>query len=271
MTTDHLDAENVGAGFDNAADTYADLLAHNRTGAQRLVDALPDGGYDTLLDVGCGTGFASLAVVERFGTTRVLGIDASEGMMDVFRRNADGIPGLTLDLQVADAAALPAPDGAFDAVISTMAFHWFPDKAKALSEMARCVRPGGIVAILTAGRGTDAEFKAVMEGITPPVPPQWIGVFDRIHRDVPEMHAMLGEAGLEPVDVWSETRWRTVPPMAYLDRMNAVASHLSSDLSSEEAQAHGERLAAALIAASGPEGFGYSFVKLFAIARRPQA
>lgn len=263
------DARSVGAGFDQAAGTYDELLLHNRLGADRLVDALPEGDYPRIVDVGCGTGFASLAMVARRGSRSVTGVDGSAGMLDIFRGQAHGLAGVDVQLHVGDAAHLPCPDSAADAVISTMAFHWFPDKQAAIDEMARVVRPGGIVAVLAAGRGTDAELLATMLAMDPPVPAAWTGVFDHIHRDPREMQLMLRAAGLEPVDVWSEGRFRYTSPEAYLARLQAVAAHLSSDLAPEEAQGHGERLGRALAAASGPEGFGYSFVKLFAIARRP--
>lgn len=263
------DAQSVGAGFDQTAGTYDELLLHNRQGADRLVDALPPGDYPRIVDVGCGTGFASLAMVARRGTRHVVGVDGSAGMLDVFRSQAQGLTGVEVELHVGDAAHLPAPDAAADAVISTMAFHWFPDKQAAITEMARVVRPGGIVAVLAAGRGTDAELLSTMRAMDPPVPAAWTGVFDHIHRNPREMQEMLDTAGLVPVDVWSETRYRHTSPEAYLARLQAVAGHLSSDMSPEEAQGHGERLAYALGARSGPKGFGYSFVKLFAIARRP--
>ena len=71
----------MGEGFDRAAEGYDDLLRHNREGARRLVAALPAGDYDAILDVGCGTGFVTEAMVERFGTRaghgrRPLGGDA---------------------------------------------------------------------------------------------------------------------------------------------------------------------------------------------------
>lgn len=262
-------AASVGAGYDQTAASYGDVVAHNRIGARRLVDGLPPGDYRTVVDVGCGTGFASLEMIRHRGTRHAIGVDPSPAMMEVFRAAAAELPDVTVDLRVGDAAALPVDDAAADAVVSTMAFHWFPDKAAALAEMARCVRPGGVVGVLTAGRGTDAELLSVMRAMDPPVPPAWTGVFDHIHRDVREMHELMRGAGLDPVDVWSETRWRSTPVEAYLARLQAVASHLSSDLPPEEARAHGERLGAALAARSGPDGFAYSFVKLFAVARRP--
>ncbi len=263
-------AQDVGAGFDQAVHVYEDLLVHNRTGADRLVSAMPDGSYPHVVDIGCGTGFASFAMHRRYGTARVTGVDASAEMLALMRESAPRLaPDLELDLHRGDAMHLPLPDGAVDGAVSTMAFHWFPDKEGAVREMARVLRPDGVVGILAAGRGTDQELLQVMLEIDPPVPSAWTGVYDHIHRDVPEMHEILEGAGLEAIDVWTETRYRWITPEAYLARLAAVAAHLSSDLSPDETREHGERLAAALHAASGPKGFAYTFVKLFAIARRP--
>lgn len=261
-------ADAVGAGFDGAAGSYDDLLIHNRMGARRLVAALPEGDYAHIADVGCGTGFAAFEMHDQRGTGSVVGVDASIEMLEVFRRTAAGMPDLTLNLLIGDAAALPVAEASVDAVISTMAFHWFADKQAALNQMARAVRPGGIVAILTAGRGTDAELLDVMRAMDPPVPVAWTAVFDYIHRDVPEMHEMLERAGLEAVDVWSETRSRWIDPVNYMARLQAVAAHLSSDMPPDVVEGHGLRLTQALHDASGPRGFAYTFVKLFAIARR---
>lgn len=269
MSDEPHGAQEVGAGFDQTAGNYDDLLVHNRMGARRLVAALPEGAFPTIVDVGCGTGFAAFEMHEQHGTRSVVGVDASPEMLEVFRRTAQDVPGLAVELHLGDAARLPVQAGAADAVISTMAFHWFPDKDAALRQMAQAVKPGGLVAILTAGRGTDNELLQIMRTMDPPVPVAWTAVFDYIHRDVPEMHAMLQAAGLEAVDVWSETRYRWIDPINYMARLQAVAAHLSSDLEPEVAQAHGERLTAALYDAADDRGFAYTFVKLFAIARRP--
>lgn len=270
MVEDTYGAAEVGAGFGQTAGAYDDLLRHNRTGARRLVEALPEGAYDSVVDVGCGTGFATFALHDRFGAAHALGVDPSHEMLAVMRESGlRHAPGLQLQLLVGDAAALPAEDASADAVISTMAFHWFPDKDGAVREMARVVRPGGHVAILTAGRGTDAELLQIMRDMDPPLPASWTTVFDYIHRDVREIEDMFEDAGLEPVDVWAETRRRRIPAMDYLARLQAVASHLSADLDPADAEAHGLRLGTALETASGPRGFDYTFVKLFAIGRRP--
>ena len=80
----------------------------------------------------------------------------------------------------------------------------------------------------------------------------------------------LVDAGLEPIDVWAETRERVVPPDALADRMEAVGSHLWSDLPEEQAADVMARVRDTFRAAAGPDGmYRYRFVKTFAVARRP--
>jgi len=261
------DGQEVGEGFDLAAEEYDELLRHNREGARRLVAALPEGSYADVLDVGCGTGFVTEEMVARFGTPRVTGVDPSEGMLERFRAKlGDRVEATLIRAGVHD---MPVPDGAFDAVVSGMAFHWFPEKPAAVAAMARRLRPGGVLGILASGAGTDAELRAILEAIEPPVPRGWIEVFDIIQRSADEVAEWIAAAGLEVIDAWEERRVRRTDPDAYLARINAVASHLSAGMDPDEAAAHGERVIRAVHAAAGPRGFEYTFVKLFAIARRP--
>ena len=261
------DGTEVGEGFDLAAEEYDDLLRRNREGARRLVAALPPGPYAEVLDVGCGTGFVTQEMVARFAVRRVTGVDPSEGMLEQFRQKLDDRVEATLIR--AGVHDMPVPDGAFDAVVSGMAFHWFPEKPAAVAAMARRLRPGGVLGILASGSGTDAEFRAILEAIEPPVPPGWIEVFDVIQRNADEVAGWMGAAGLDVIDAWEERRVRRADPDAYLARITAVASHLSAGLDPDEAAAHGERVVRAVHAAAGPRGFEYAFVKLFAVARRP--
>ena len=266
MTTHHGD---VGRGFTQGAGEYDELLARNAEGARRLIAAIPDGDHAEVLDVGCGTGFASLAFAERFRPRHIVGVDASEGMLEVFRAKTAGLAGVDVELRQADVTAMGVPDGSFDAVISGMAFHWFPDKPAAMRAMAAALRPGGVLALLMSGRGSDFEFREVLRGIRPPVPAHYDATFDLVQRDVPEIEALLAEAGLEQVDVWMERRESTVSPEAYLGRMRVTAGHVSDGIPDAEMVELGARIAEATMAAAGPDGFRYTFNKLYAIAHRP--
>jgi ubiquinone/menaquinone biosynthesis C-methylase UbiE len=269
MTPIEDEASRVGAGFDQGAAAYDEVMAHNRMGAERLVASLPDGPWERVLDVGCGTGFASLAMVRRFGSRDLVGVDVSEEMLARYAEALGALSGVRVAALPADVTSMPVAEGSFDAVVSSMAFHWFPDKPEALRAMARALRPGGVLGLLASGRGTDIELRAVLETIRPPVPRAWLEVYDRIQRDELELQDYLEGAGLEPIDLWMERRRRAWAPERYLARIAITTRHLVADLDPDELAAVGARVRAGVEAAAGPRGFAYTFNKLFAVARRP--
>lgn len=93
---------------------------------------------DSVLDVGCGTGLLTGRIRHELRRPRTVGCDFSAGML---RRAARNHPGLALVR--GDAMRLPFRDGSFDAVVSTEAFHWFPDQDAALRELFRVLAPKG--------------------------------------------------------------------------------------------------------------------------------
>lgn len=97
-----------------------------------------------LLDVGCGTGRLALLARRRCPQARVVGIDATPGMIRRARRNAEAA-GLTAEFRAGLAERLEFPDASFEAVTSTFTFHHLPLglKRAALAEMLRVLKPGG--------------------------------------------------------------------------------------------------------------------------------
>jgi ubiquinone/menaquinone biosynthesis C-methylase UbiE len=96
-----------------------------------------------VLDVACGTGIVARTVADRLaGTGRVVGVDLNDGMLDVARRLRPD-----LEWRHGDVTDLPFPDRSFDAALCQMALMFFPDRVRALQEMARVTRPGGVVAL----------------------------------------------------------------------------------------------------------------------------
>lgn len=259
----------IGEGYDRTAEGYDEAVRRNEAGARRLVQALPPGDYARVLDVGCGTGFASLAMAGLRRTTEVVGIDRSPVMLDVFRAKAAAVPGLSVELHAGDAMDLDVPWGTFDAAISSMALHWMPDRAAVIARMARALRPGGVLGVLASGRGTDLELQRVMAAMDPPVPRYLVDVFPKVQVGMEEMDDWLVAAGLEPLDVWMDVRLRHQDPAAYMLRLSVTAGHLTGGMPDEAREDLGRRMVEALQAAAGPRGFRYTFVKLFAVARRP--
>jgi ubiquinone/menaquinone biosynthesis C-methylase UbiE len=94
-----------------------------------------------VLDVGCGTGRLADRLREAPSVRTVVGLDFSAGMLEQARARLGSTE--TATLVRGDATRLPFADAAFDAAVSTEAFHWFPDQDAALAEIHRVLRPGG--------------------------------------------------------------------------------------------------------------------------------
>lgn len=103
-----------------------------------------------VLDVACGPGNYTRRFAEAVGPEGLaVGIDASRTMLD---RAVRDTPSGTAAFVRGDAVMLPFRDGSFDAVCCFAALHMFPDAEKALDHMARVLKPGGRIALLTSRR-----------------------------------------------------------------------------------------------------------------------
>jgi len=95
------------------------------------------------LDVGCGNGAFTERVVQRCAPAAIEGIDPSEAQLSYAReRHKAGIA----TYRSGDAMALPFADNSFDITASALVLFFVPDPDKAVSEMVRVTKPGGLVA-----------------------------------------------------------------------------------------------------------------------------
>jgi SAM-dependent methyltransferase len=101
-----------------------------------------------LVDVGCGPGTITAGLAEAVAPGRVWGFDRDPGQVAQAR---DRVPGATF--AVADAAALPLPDGAAGAGWAHALLEHVPDPVAVLREMRRVVRPGGVIAAVSPDWG----------------------------------------------------------------------------------------------------------------------
>lgn len=129
----------------DAADRYEQFMGRwSRALAPRFLNwaHLPPGRR--ILDLGCGTGALSAALVERSWPGTV-GIDRSFSFASSARQGPGAVSART-DFVRGDAMHLPFRDGTFDAIASALVLNFVPEPAQALREARRVVRPGGTVA-----------------------------------------------------------------------------------------------------------------------------
>jgi SAM-dependent methyltransferase len=95
------------------------------------------------LDVGCGTGALSQTILQDAEPRAVRGIDPSAGFIEYARART---PDARASFAVGDAQALPAEPESCDAAVAGLVLNFVPRPALAVAQMARAVRPGGVVA-----------------------------------------------------------------------------------------------------------------------------
>jgi SAM-dependent methyltransferase len=105
----------------------------------------PEAAFEDALEIGSGTGYFTLNLLQAGLIERATATDISPGMLATLEENASRL-GLEVRTAAAEAETLPFPDESFDVVYGHAVLHHIPDLEGAFSEFARVLRPGGTLA-----------------------------------------------------------------------------------------------------------------------------
>ena len=193
----HNDSPFYGYDVDVIQDQYAQREAENVMGF--FIAHLKPGM--SVLDCGCGPGTITQGIAQIVAPGKVVGCDLEPGMVERAAELAEGRGLDNISFQVGNILDLPFEDDTFDAVMSCAVTEHLSEPVKAMSELGRVVKPGGVVGI------TRTDWSAHL--ISPPC--DAVGRFFELFehgfnlqggtmnggKDLPRM---LGEAGLSVVD-----------------------------------------------------------------------
>ena len=143
------DIDFVASGYDDAAraELPADAVeASLGCGNPIAVAELREG--ETVLDLGSGGGIDVILSARRVGPAgKAYGVDMTDEMLDLARRNAEEAGVTNVDFLKGDIEAIPLPDGSIDVVISNCVVNLATDKPAVFAEIARVLRPGGRIGV----------------------------------------------------------------------------------------------------------------------------
>ncbi len=150
----HSDA--VARNFSSAALRYEQWAGPQRRVAEGLAGLLPETGpVNAILDVGCGTGYLTGLLYERYPDACILGIDVASEMINTCRRRwADT---KRLSFHTADAERFDCRHR-FDLVASSFCFQWFCVKGRSIRRLAEMLKSGGMFACAVPVAGTLGEL-----------------------------------------------------------------------------------------------------------------
>ncbi|MEQ9905103.1 malonyl-ACP O-methyltransferase BioC [Pectobacterium aroidearum] len=151
MLTENYNKQAIAQAFGRAAGCYDRFAELQRTSGERLLALMPPHGGLLVLDAGCGTGHFSRHWRQRGKT--VIALDLSAAMLAQAREQqaADRY-------QEGDIENLPLADCSVDISYSNLAVQWCDSLPRALAELYRVTRPGGVIAFATLADGSLSEL-----------------------------------------------------------------------------------------------------------------
>jgi trans-aconitate 2-methyltransferase len=201
----------------------------------RVAGIAPDAG---VLDVGCGTGRVTEALVALVPRGRVLALDASPEMVALARRRLGDRATVwcqdVLDLDL---------DEPVDAVVSTAALHWVGDHDRLWARLARALRPGGVLEVQCGGQGNIARVREAIELAEREFAPELVGWSPWVFAGPEKTERRLRRSGFTAIRCWLAERPTHPEDVDAFVRTSILPAHLAR-LPTERR----ERFAAAVVA-----------------------
>ena len=224
--------------FNNFADTYDNIAKKQMTlFSDMLIRDLQIPKNPVVLDVGCGTGIATFALMKRVqGRGKFYGIDISSKMINLARTKAVDLGYNNVEFRKGDAEQLDFPESSFDVIVNNQTFLFLPDKQQALNEMFRVLKPMGQMALLFFAEQIIREIEEIYNRIRDRHPEHALPEFLKL-IGLEETHELFDKAGFKKTRIFGIHQIDYIDVSKYFFGVDAPAAfwrvNMPSDVSSE--------------------------------------
>ncbi|MCZ6924090.1 MAG: malonyl-ACP O-methyltransferase BioC [Rickettsia endosymbiont of Ixodes persulcatus] len=156
-----LDQTQIAQRFNKAASTYDPVAVLQQQVGKSLLERLQGIRCQpqTILDLGCGTGYFEAFLKKLYPTAKIIGLDKSNGMLTQAQVKEKKYQLTDIHWVNGNAENLPFSDHSFELVYSNLMLHWSNDFIKSLKEIRRILKPEGLLLFSMVGPDTLQELR----------------------------------------------------------------------------------------------------------------